>query len=56
MKKSKQDEKRAAKENRVSIELLKKSKDDIHEAQKIIKQIEREVEIPAATLKQLSNP
>ena len=50
MKKSKQDEKRAAKESRVSIELLKKSQVAINEAHKKIKQIVREVEIPAATL------
>ncbi len=51
MKKSKQDEKRIAKENHVSIDLLKKGKTAIHEAQKNIKQIVREVEIPTATLK-----
>ena len=51
MKKSKSDEKRAAKENRVSIDLLKKSKVAINEAHKKIKQIVREVEIPTTTLK-----
>ena len=51
MKKSKQDEKRVAKENRVSIELLKKSKPAIHEAQKKIKQIVQEVGVPTAALK-----
>jgi RNA polymerase primary sigma factor len=51
MKKSTKDEKSVAKENRVSIELLKKSKTAIHEAQKKIKQIVHEVGIPTATLK-----
>lgn len=51
MKKSKQDEKRVAREHRVSIELLKKSKPAIHEAQKKIKQIVQEVGVPTATLK-----
>jgi RNA polymerase primary sigma factor len=51
MKKSKSDEKRAAKENRVSIDLLKKSKVAINEAHKRIKQIVREVEMPTTTLK-----
>jgi RNA polymerase primary sigma factor len=51
MKKSKQDEKRVAKENRVSIELLKKSKPAIHEAQKKMKQIVQEVGVPTAALK-----
>ena len=51
MKKSKSDEKRAAKENRVSIDLLKKSKVAINEAHKRIKQIVREVGIPTTTLK-----
>ncbi len=51
MKRSKSDEKRAAKENRVSIDLLKKSKVAINEAHKRIKQIVREVGIPTATLK-----
>ncbi len=51
MKKSTKDEKSVARENRVSIELLKKSKPAIHEAQKRIKQIVHEVGIPTATLK-----
>ena len=51
MKRSKSDEKRAAKENRVSIDLLKKSKVAINEAHKRIKQIVREAGIPATTLK-----
>jgi len=51
MKKSKQDEKRAAKEARVSIEVLKKSHAAITEAQKRIKHIAREVGIPTAALK-----
>jgi len=51
MKKSKSDEKRAAKENRVSIDLLKKSKVAINEAHKRIKQIVREVGMPTTTLK-----
>jgi RNA polymerase primary sigma factor len=51
MKKSKSAEKRAAKENRVSIDLLKKSKVAINEAHKRIKQIVREVGIPTTTLK-----
>ncbi|HUN54082.1 MAG TPA: RNA polymerase sigma factor RpoD [Smithella sp.] len=51
MKKSAKDEKSVAKENRVSVELLKKSKMAIHEAQKRIKQIVHEVGIPTATLK-----
>jgi RNA polymerase primary sigma factor len=51
MKKSAKDEKSVAKENRVSVELLKKSKTAIHEAQKRIKQIVHEVGIPTATLK-----
>jgi len=51
MKKSKHDEKRVAKENHVSIDLLRKGKTAIHEAQKNIKQIVREVGIPTATLK-----
>jgi RNA polymerase primary sigma factor len=55
MKKSKQDEKRVAKENHVSIDLLKKGKTAIHEAQKNIKQIVREVGIPTATLKTIIN-
>ena len=51
MKKSKQDEKRAAKEARVSIDVLHKSQTAIAEAQKKIKHITKEVEIPAASLK-----
>jgi len=51
MKKSKQDEKRVARESRVSIELLKKSKPAIHEAQKKIKQIVQEVGVSTAALK-----
>ena len=51
MKKSKQDEKRVAKENHVSVDLLKKGKTAIHEAQKNIKHIVQEVGIPTATLK-----
>jgi RNA polymerase primary sigma factor len=51
MKKSKSAEKRAAKENRVSIDLLKKSKVAINEAHKRIKQLVREVGIPTTTLK-----
>lgn len=51
MKKSKQDEKRAAKEARISIELLKKSQTAITEAQKKIKHITREVGIPTGTIK-----
>ncbi|MGD0021225.1 MAG: RNA polymerase sigma factor RpoD [Smithellaceae bacterium] len=51
MKKSKSDEKRAAKEYRVSIDLLKKSKVAINDAHKRIKQIVREVGIPTTILK-----
>jgi RNA polymerase primary sigma factor len=51
MKKSKQDEKRAAKEARVSVDFLQKSQIAIAEAQKKIKHIAKEVQIPAATLK-----
>ncbi len=51
MKRSKADEKKAARESRVSVELLKRSKVDIDEAHKKIKQIVREAGIPAATLK-----
>ncbi|PKN71676.1 MAG: RNA polymerase sigma factor RpoD [Deltaproteobacteria bacterium HGW-Deltaproteobacteria-12] len=51
MKKSKQDEKRAAKEARVSIDLLKKSQGAVGDAQKKIKHIAREVGIPPAALK-----
>ena len=51
MKRSTRDEKRVAKENRVSIDTLKKSKIAINEAQKRIKQVVREVGIPTAILK-----
>jgi RNA polymerase primary sigma factor len=51
MKKSKQDEKQAAKEVRVSIDLLKKSQAAVTEAQKKIKHIAREVGIPTTALK-----
>ncbi|PKN76843.1 MAG: RNA polymerase sigma factor RpoD [Deltaproteobacteria bacterium HGW-Deltaproteobacteria-10] len=51
MKKSPQDEKRAAKEAHVSIELLKKSQVAINDAQKKIKHIAREVGIPPTALK-----
>jgi RNA polymerase primary sigma factor len=51
MKRSKSDEKKVAKENRVSIDLLKKSKVAINDAHKKIKQIVREVGIPTTTLK-----
>ncbi len=51
MKKSKQDEKQAAKETKVSIEWLHRSHDEILEAQKCIKHITREVCIPTAMLK-----
>lgn len=51
MKISKQDEKRAAKEAHVSIDLLKKSQLAVSDAQKKIKHIVREVSIPATVLK-----
>jgi RNA polymerase primary sigma factor len=51
MKKSKQDEKLAAKEVRVSVDLMKRSQAAITEAQKKIKHIAREVGIPTAVLK-----
>ncbi len=51
MRKSKQDEKQAAKEARVSIDWLHRSHDAITEAQKRIKHIAKEVGIPTATLK-----
>ena len=51
MKISKLDEKRAAKEAHVSIELLKKSQLAINDAQKKIKHIAREVGIPTTALK-----
>lgn len=51
MKKSKLDEKRAAKEAHVSLDLLKKSHVAVNEAQKSIKHIAREVGIPTTALK-----
>ena len=51
MRKSKQDEKKAAKEAKVSVDWLHRSHDAITEAQKRIKQIVKEVGIPTATLK-----
>ncbi|MRR17848.1 MAG: RNA polymerase sigma factor RpoD [Deltaproteobacteria bacterium] len=51
MKKSKADEKQAAKEAKVSIDWLHRSHDAISEAQKRIKHISKEVGIPTATLK-----
>ena len=51
MKKSKLDEKRAAKEAHVSVDLLKKSQIAIAEAQKKMKHIAREVGIPTAAIK-----
>ncbi len=51
MRRSKADEKKAARENRVSVELLKRSKADIDEAHKKIKQVVREAGIPTAILK-----
>ena len=51
MRKSKADEKMAAKEAKVSVEWLHRSHDDIIEAQKRIKHIGKEVGIPTATLK-----
>jgi RNA polymerase primary sigma factor len=51
MKKSKQDEKRAAKKAHVSVDVLQKSQVAIAEAQKKIKHIAKEVQIPTATLK-----
>jgi RNA polymerase primary sigma factor len=51
MKKSKQDEKQAAKEAKVSIDWLHRSHDAITEAQKRIKHIAKDVGIPTATLK-----
>ena len=50
-KKTKKDKKNAAKKAPVPVKLPKKSKEAIQEAQKNIKQIEREVGIPTATLK-----
>jgi RNA polymerase primary sigma factor len=51
MKKSKLDEKRAAKEAHVSVDLLKKSQIAITEAQKKMKHIAREVGIPTVAIK-----
>lgn len=51
MKKSKPDEKKAAKEAKVSVEWLHQSHDAITEAQKRLKHIAREVGIPTAALK-----
>ncbi|PKN81083.1 MAG: RNA polymerase sigma factor RpoD [Deltaproteobacteria bacterium HGW-Deltaproteobacteria-1] len=51
MRKSKQDEKKVAKEAKVSIDWLHRSHDAITEAQKRIKHIVKEVGIPTATLK-----
>ena len=51
MKKSKQDERQAAKEAKVSIDWLHKSQVAVTEAQKRIKHVAREVGIPTATLK-----
>ena len=51
MRKSKQDEKQAAKEAKVSIEWLHRSHDDVTEAQKRLKHIAKEVGIPTSTLK-----
>ena len=53
MKKSKQDEKKAAKEAKVSIDWLHRSHDAITEAQKRIKHIVKDVGIPTATLKKV---
>lgn len=51
MRKSKADEKLAAREAKVSIDMLHRSHDDILEAQKRLKHISKEVGIPTATLK-----
>jgi RNA polymerase primary sigma factor len=51
MKKSKQDERQAAKEAKVSVDWLHKSQAAVTEAQKRIKHVAREVGIPTATLK-----
>jgi RNA polymerase primary sigma factor len=51
MRKSKQDEKKASKEAKVSVDWLHRSHDAIAEAQKHIKHIVKEVGIPTATLK-----
>ncbi|MFO7570662.1 MAG: RNA polymerase sigma factor RpoD [Smithellaceae bacterium] len=51
MKKSKQDEKQAAKEAKISIDLLRRSHEAVTEAQKRSKQIAKDVGIPTVTLK-----
>lgn len=51
MKKSQANEKKVARENRVSVDLLKRSKVAIDEAHKRIKHVVKESSIPAATLK-----
>jgi len=51
MKKSKLDEKQAAKEAKMSVEWLHRSHDAVTEAQKRIKHIAKDVGIPTATLK-----
>jgi RNA polymerase primary sigma factor len=51
MRKSKQDERQAAKEAKVSIDWLHRSHSAVTEAQKRLKHIAREVGIPTATLK-----
>jgi RNA polymerase primary sigma factor len=51
MKKSQANEKKVARENRVSVDLLKRSKAAIDEAHKRIKHVVKESGIPAATLK-----
>ncbi len=51
MKKSQANEKKVARENRVSVDLLKRSKVAIDEAHKRIKHVVKESGIPAATLK-----
>ncbi len=53
MRKSKTDERQAAKEAKVSIDMLHRSHDDILEAQKRLKHISKEVGIPTSTLKNL---
>ena len=51
MKKSKQDEKKVAKEAKVSVDWLHRSHDAVTEAQKQLKHIAKDVGIPTATLK-----
>lgn len=51
MKKSQANEKKVARENRVSVDLLKRSKAAMDEAHKRIKHVVKESGIPAATLK-----